>query len=84
MSSKSIHETTDYQLTIGKPELKQGLADTIAVYKIHNRVHGILEAETTVLPEALDMVSKLQEGLDMMSKAKDEVVQEFNPTIMLN
>jgi len=49
--------TNDYQVSIGEHE-------SLAIYQIINREHGVMEYQDHLLPRVLDTLGELQERLD--------------------
>lgn len=68
-NNKNLHETSQYVVTIGSHEdFKQD------VYLVLNKVTGVVEYPTTVLPQAISAADQFQEHLD-------EIDQENRPSL---
>jgi len=59
-----IRETQDYTLQCGPSR-----EDKQACYQIVNKQYGVIEVETSILPQAIKYIMDLQAGLDMTDEA---------------
>lgn len=71
---KEIKQTPNYSLGVG---IATGATlNTDITYKIFNKKYGVVEVETTMLPQALKFLQDLEAGLaameDMYSSEKSE------------
>lgn len=67
----SIRETKDYILTAGNAS-----DDKVLCYQIINREHGVIEVETSILPQALKYLMDLQTGLQAMLDIQEDSSKE--------
>jgi len=60
-----IKETIDYSLEVNESNIEKVLC-----YQVVNKNTGVVEVETSILPQAIKFLSDLQEGLDIISKSE--------------
>ena len=89
MSTKinEVYKNESYTVTIGQPQLKEFPKGTV-VYKVSNISTGVLELETTVLPEALQSAYQFDKMLEeitirMQQEAQKDAVNDNDNVIQL-
>lgn len=73
-----LKETQDYELSVAEDENKK------LYYSVCNKVTGVEEADTTMLPRAFGYILQLQAGVDAERSGAFDVKKDPIPSIGLN
>jgi hypothetical protein len=70
--SELIRELSDYKLVVDDSVERDGSKS----YQVVNKVYGVVEAETFILPQAFDYLEQIQAALDAGQDIAEELLEE--------
>lgn len=77
-----VAETEDYQIVVTEGWAADGAPKT-GEYSLINKLYGVVEAATPMLPQVLQYIDQMQASLDA-SRAEKEMVREADGEVAPN
>jgi hypothetical protein len=67
MENNIIYENNNYTVEVG-----EGAEDGLPTYHLINKEHGVIEAETSVLPQAISMATQFNDALEQVLDQQED------------